>query len=379
MEESKHILFLVSSMEGGGSERVTALLCNYWISNGYQVTLMPTYSGKGDLAYPVDTRVNVKYLADLLGSKKNNLWNRLKRFLLLRKYIIKNKPDLIISFLTQVNVISILSSIGTGIPIIVSERTYPPKYQIGFLWTKLRKITYPIATAVVMQTHQGLEWINKECPKAKNHVIPNPILYPVPTGKPIIEPESIVKKERKICLAVGRLDKDKRFSEIINAFSCLAEQFHNWDLIILGNGEERLNLEKQIKLKGLVNRVYLPGRAGNIDRWYQRANLFVMYSRYEGFPNALLEAMAYGIPCISADCDTGPREIIVSEENGILLAKNETIDNLKKSMMICMRNKNLADKFGKSATKVRDKFSINSVGLQWNDLINKFLTNPKNP
>ena len=222
MSDHKHILFLVSSMNQGGAERVASLLCNYWVEKGYKMTLVITFSGRGDFFHPVSDRVQISYLSDILGSTNNNFWNRIKRLFLLRKFILDNKPDLIVSFLSQVNVTAILSSIGTGIPVIVSERTYPPRYPIGFIWTKLRKITYPHASAVVMQTNQGLDWIETECPRATGHVIPNPIEYPIPAGKPFIETASVVESEKKICLAVGRFDEGKRFREIILAFSALA-------------------------------------------------------------------------------------------------------------------------------------------------------------
>ena len=99
MSDHKHILFLVSSMNQGGAERVASLLCNYWVEKGYKMTLVITFSGRGDFFHPVSDRVQISYLSDILGSTNNNFWNRIKRLFLLRKFILDNKPDLIVSFL----------------------------------------------------------------------------------------------------------------------------------------------------------------------------------------------------------------------------------------------------------------------------------------
>ena len=376
MSEQKHILFLVSSLNEGGAERVASLLCDYWVENNYKVTLMPTYSGRGETFHPINDSVQISFLSDILGSTKNNLWNRIKRFLLLRKFILDKKPDLIISFLAQVNVTAILSSLGTGIPVIVSERTYPPQYQIGFIWTTLRKILYSRASAIVMQTSQGLDWVTTQIPRGKGYVIPNPILYPVPDSDPFIETKSVVDDEKKICLAVGRFVEYKHFKEIVIAFSGVAEEFRNWELVFLGDGSERENLEKEAEYRGLQKRIHFPGRAGNLDDWYKRANLFVLSSRFEGFPNALLEAMAYGVPCISVDCDTGPRDIISSGENGLLIPQGST-ENLIQAMKSLMQDHDLAKTYGRSARKATENFSIEAIGLKWDSLIYSCLKDPE--
>ncbi len=372
--KQKHILFLVSSMEEGGAERVASLLCNYWVEKGHKVTLMPTYSGRGDCVYEINDKVNISFLSDILGSTKNNFWSRVRRFILLRKVILNEAPDVIVSFLAQVNVTAILAAIGTYIPVIVSERTYPPQYPIGFIWTILRRITYPLASAIVMQTNQGLDWLKDECPHGRGFVISNPIIFPMSVGKPIVETTRIVEDKKNICLAVGRLDEGKRFIEIINVFSGLAREFTNWDLVFLGDGEERAALEKEAIVSGLQERIHLPGRVGNLGDWYERANLFVLNSRFEGFPNVLLEAMAHGVPCVSVDCDTGPRDLISSEENGLLIPNNSS-KHLRSSMEILMRDITLARALGQSAKEVREKFSINTIGAEWDALIASCLMN----
>ena len=107
-------------------------------------------------------------------------------------------------------------------------------------------------------------------------------------------------------LSVGRLTKQKGFDQLISHFATLARSHANWDLIILGEGEERTALEAQIADADLTQRIKLPGRVNNVSEWYADADLFVMSSRFEGSPNVLLEAMAHGVPAVSFDCPTGP-------------------------------------------------------------------------
>jgi len=124
---------------------------------------------------------------------------------------------------------------------------------------------------------------------------------------------------RRIVLAVGRFTKVKGFDLLIKAFAGIAIAYADWDLVILGEGPERSDLEAQVEALGLGHRVKLPGRAGNMPDWYARADLFVMSSHFEGFPLVLVEAMAHGCPAVSFDCDTGPRDIIRDEMDGRLV------------------------------------------------------------
>lgn len=369
MTKQRHILFLVSGMQGGGAERVASTLCNYWVNKGYKVTLMPTFSGRGDCIYHLDEKVKLDYLADRVAGNKSLIWNRFLRFWTLRKIILRDKPDVIISFLTHVNVAAVLSAFGSKIPVIISERTYPPSYPLGFVLTALRKLVYPFASAIVMQTDQGLAWLKDNASQNNGVVIYNPVAYPMINSPPIVIPKDIITKPRKVCLSVGRLDEGKRFSEIISAFNKVAKKFFDWDLVILGDGPEREQLEIEISNLNLQDRVYLPGHAGNVSDWYSFADAYVMNSRYEGFPNTLLEAMAHGLPVISVNCDTGPKEIITDGIDGLLLNSLESNSGLASAMQKIFQDPVFSRSLGQAATKVRKRFSLDYIGSKWDDLI----------
>ncbi len=316
----RKILLLVSSMNSGGAERVAASLANAWSARGDSVTLVITFSGKGQSFYPLSKQVKLIYLADIAGYTGRGLRAYWARFWGLRRLVLESRSDVLISFLTNVNVAVLLATMGLGCKLFVSERTYPPARQIGRLLDTLRRLMYPCASGVVMLTTEGLRWLESTVPGARGVVISNPVQVPLERGEPVLQPELIVAPDCKLLLAVGRLDEGKQFDRLIASFADLAPRYPSWNLAIVGEGEETIRLKQQVETMGLAGRVALPGLVGNIDDWYRRASLYVMTSRFEGFPNTLAEAMAHGCAAVSYDCDTGPRDIIRHGLDGLLVS-----------------------------------------------------------
>lgn len=366
---SRTILFLVSSMGGGGAERVAALLCNHWAETGNKVILMPTYSGRGDCVYPLHDAVRLDYLADRVKGATSGL----KRFRALRAAIRDIRPDVIISFLTHVNVAALVASLGFRIPVIVSERNYPPLDAVGKVWRIGRKHTYRLARSVVAQTEDGRRWIVENCPGSKVDVIPNPIVWPLPKVTPHVQPSEVVADDRRVLLAVGRLHPQKAFDCLISAFAKIAPQHPDWDLVILGEGGDRGKLEAQRKAAGLEGRVFLPGRAGNVADWYERAQIYILSSRFEGFPNTLLEAMASGLPVISMDCPTGPSDMIRHGENGYLIPNDADEDGMARAISDLMTREQEWQRLSAEARKLRDRYSITNIITAWDRLIDRLL------
>lgn len=359
------IIFLVSSLNSGGAERVASLLSNEWASRGEKITLILTYSGRGECFYSLSDQVELIYLADLVGDGGRSLISYLKRYLVLRRFIADRKPDLVLSFLTNVNVSAILASLGLKIPIVVSERIHPALYNPGLIWRICRKLFYPLADLVVMQTSEGMDWLKNNIPRAKGLCIPNPVVSPLPLVSPILKVDSVIREGRRFVLAVGRLDYQKGFDLLISAFSSVLQNSDQWDLVILGDGSERDNLTNIIFELGLEDRVFLPGRAGNIGEWYQRADIYVMSSRYEGFPNTLAEAMAYGCPVISYDCDTGPRDMIRNNINGCLVTPVGCIPALAEALSTLIFDGDMRFSIGKHAKEIGERYSMTAIVNYW--------------
>ncbi|MEK7778736.1 MAG: glycosyltransferase family 4 protein [Pseudomonadota bacterium] len=369
---TRKILFCVSAMSSGGAERVAANLANAWVERGYQVTLVVTYSKRGECFYALSDKIELCYLSDLVGNfHRLDLFIQFKRLLALRHLIKTIQPDVVLSFLTNVNVATILAAWGSGYAAIVSERTYPPVRSIGRFYESLRKLTYPYAASVVMQTHKGLSWLQDEIPRANGAVIPNPIPYPLSVFEPKLAPQTLLANGRKLLLGVGRLADQKRFDCCLLSFATLAKRYADWDLVILGEGPLRGALESQIKVLGLESRVYLPGGVGNVGDWYARADLYVMSSSFEGFPNTLVEAMAHGCAVVSYDCNTGPRDIIRDGEDGLLVNPVGDVTALTSALDQLMGDDKRRERMAQKAVDVRERFSQASILAMWDELFDR--------
>lgn len=355
-------------MEGGGAERVAALLCNHWAESGHEVVLMPTFSGRGGCIYPLNEKVRLEYLADKVDSTSRARWNGLRRLLMLRQVMREFKPDAVISFLTHVNVASIVAAIGLPCSVVVSERTNPALFELSKFWALGRRLLYRRARCVVVQTAQVRRWVEANCPGARVELIPNPVVFPLPAGEPKVSPVSKVGTARSILLAVGRLGPEKGFDRLLHAFGGLAPENPEWDLVIVGEGPERSTLERQVIELGLAGRVHLPGRIGNLGDWYERADLYALSSYFEGFPNTLAEAMAYGLPAVSTDCATGPSDLITQGSDGLLVPPEDGASSLRGALSSLMKDPVLRATMGAKAVNVRERFAIERVVEQWNEV-----------
>ncbi len=364
-----NILFFIYSMHSGGAERVTSSLANYWAGKGWQVTIVTLASKDLDFynLHPAVRRIAL----NLTGESPNLLiaaLNNFKRLIVLQKVLRKNRPDITLGMMSTANILLCLAAFGLrDMKVIVSERVYPPIVPIGHLWKWLRSFTYPLSDRVIMQTYKGLEWLLREVPKARGAVIPNPVSSSLAVSEPVLVPEKWVKPNCKLLLAAGRFGQQKRFDQLLQVFAELAPTNLDWDLVILGEGRLRSELERLVQTLGLTGRVHIPGRAGNIGDWYERADLYVMSSHFEGFPNTLGEAMAYGCAAVSFDCDTGPRDIIRHEVDGLLVPPGDAV-GLTAALKRLMNDESLRKQMAGRAFEVRERFSLEKVGRMWEEL-----------
>jgi len=294
------------------------------------------------------------------------IWSNVQRVRALRRVIKAFRPDIVLGMMTTASVLSVLASSGLGCRVIATEHTHPPSQTLSGLWLRLRRLTYPRAARVVALTRGTADWIEQHVPGSRLAVIPNPVHWPLPRAEPLLTPVS--GDGRKRLLAVGRLHADKGFDLLIQAFATLAPSHPDWDLVILGEGDERAALEAQVGKAGLASRISMPGRAGNVGDWYDSADLYVLTSRFEGLSNTLLESMASGLAAVSFDCDTGPREIVREGIDGVLVRPNGDVPALCKALADVMGNDGARQRMAQAATDVRDRFSAKRVLQQWQEL-----------
>lgn len=364
--KAEKILILIHSLGGGGAERITSYLSALWIQEGRRVMVVSMSSASFDayILHPQVSRVCLNLAHDspgVISAIKSNL----KRVAAVRTVLKSFKPDVAIGFMATSGVIVGLAGLGLPCRTYAAERTYPPKLPLGALWEILRRWVYPRVNGVFALTSESKDWLQENCRGSKVKVIPNPVVWPLPSAQPVLSVDGYISHQRKVLLAVGRLSSEKQFDLLIDSFNCVAANHPFWDLLILGEGTERNALVEKAHQLGIADRVLLPGRVGNVSDWYARADLFILSSSFEGFPNSLAEAMAYGCPAISFDCDTGPRDIISDGVNGVLVPPEEGGAGLSKALDYLMASDSVREGMAVKAADVRNRFSVEEIARLW--------------
>jgi GalNAc-alpha-(1->4)-GalNAc-alpha-(1->3)-diNAcBac-PP-undecaprenol alpha-1,4-N-acetyl-D-galactosaminyltransferase len=348
------ITCIIHSLNGGGAERVMAGLASRLQSRGYQITLLTLDDGGKD-KHETASEVKRVFL-DVMrnsASKLAALSNNFHRVGLLRNAIRNSQPDVVLSFCDATNVLTLLATFGLSFPVIVSERSDPEKQTMSWPWGVLRPRLYRRAAGVIVLTDTAAAAVAPWC-KRPPIVIPSAVQCLTP--RPQVTPTN---HHKKTLLGVGRLEHEKGFDRLISAFGNLASQFPTWHLNIVGEGRARAQLERQVSALGLSDRIMLPGWIRPIDPVYHDADLFVLPSRYEGFPSALLEAMSAGVASIAVDCESGPRAILRNEVDGLLIANNEQA--MQDAMQRCMADERLRNRLAKESPHVTNRFGWDAM------------------
>ncbi len=353
----------ISSLGGGGAERVLSVMANYWAEKGEQVTVITLAHQERDV-YRLDERV--ERAAFGLERDSRGVWdalrNNLVRILSLRRTLRKVRPDVVIGFSEHMSVMMLLATLGLPIPVIVFEHTDPRRAPLERSWGLLRRWSYHRAKGIVLLTEELRTVAAKNWPEKMLHVIPNPAVVVEESGEASI-PFALPKP---FIVAMGRLVPLKGFNLLLEAFSRCGRD--GWSLVILGEGEERPQLEQLVQTLGLEQRVLLPGRVDEPSHVLRQAEIFVLSSRYEGFPMALVEAMACGLPAISFDCPTGPADIVRDGVDG-LLVEHENVSALTSAMVRLMDDEQERLRLAASAPEVMERFCIEKVMGRWDRLL----------
>ena len=338
-------------MKMGGMERVLSLLANFAAEEGFDVHIICLIDKI--IAYDLDERINV-HGPD--RPYKKGFGNKLKTVFFLRNTLQKIHPDTALCFSEAFNPVAIMAAKLAGYPIYISDRSNPYK-KLGKGKELFRKYTYPLAEGMIAQTElaKGVA-LDK---KYNNNivVIPNPLRA--------ID-DSIPKKYGKNIVTVGRLVSTKNLDELIRVFGEIDNK--EWQLHILGDGDQKEHLEKTIANLNLGNRVKLMGAVKNVDAYFAEASVFAFPSLSEGFPNALSEAMAFPLPCIAYDCPAGPADIIKDGDNGFLIPMKDTT-TFKDKLETLMDSEMHRNKFIEGSHGYRQKYSAERIVNQFLDFI----------
>ncbi len=355
------VTLVIPSITSGGAERVLAALANAWAERGDKVTLLTFDDGIETPFYSLSARINHVALNLLKNSEGRwqSIQQNFKRILALRSAIKASTPEVVISFLLRSNVRVLLATVGTGIPVIVSERDDPFHAKPGEIWQWLATITYPWATKITVHTRQAAQFFPLSW-QPKIAVIANPVLI-----KFVVQ----VRLEGQKIIAIGRLEEQKAFDLLLRAFALIKDEFPEAGLTVWGEGTQRNTLELLCEKLGLQSCVKFPGVTKNIVEELNRANLFVQSSRWESFGNALCEAMATGLPVISTDC-LGPHEIIRDNVDG-LLVPTENVEALADAIRQIFTNRELRLRLASRAPEIIERFSLERTLNQWQEIVDE--------
>lgn len=356
------ITMVIRSLAGGGAELVMSLMCRYWVEKGIRVSLITSAPASTDAYHlpPEVRRVYLPFKRPSLFSRLGFPWN-LRR---LREALRAENNQVVLSFMDRSNIPVILASRGLGLKVIVAERIDPRPQGRPWFNRALMHVCYPLANAVTVMTENvKREWAETFLDPQKVHVIHNPVRKcdvdaPVPEWVP----------EKFIC-CMGRLHPQKGFDRLFNILPDVFKQFPKHKVVILGEGPYRKKLEKQLTALGLTERVLLPGFVPLPHNIMRRADLFVLCSRYEGFPNALLEAMSIGMPVVSFDCPSGPRYLIDHGTDGILVPCGDAV-LLRNSICALLADPAMRLIYGAAAKeKILANCSLPLIMDKWEELI----------
>ncbi len=363
------LLIYVHSLENGGAERVVANLANHWSAAGWDITVVTVAPRSTDF-YTLDPAVS-RICLDMPGGREDALAAALRtvrRVHALRHCLRTTRPDIALAVMQTANVVLAMAALGLpGVLALGSEHNFPPMAYLGLARESVRRLAYGRLKAVVALTGECAAWLDANTRAPRVPVIPNAVCWPLAEQEPRLAPASCCRIGRRILLGAGRLSEEKNFSTMVEAFRRLAARHPDWDLVVLGEGPERAALASQVAAAGLADRVFLPGRVGNMGAWYERADLYAMSSHFEGFPNTLVEAMACGLPAVSVDCDTGPRDIIRQDVDGLLVAPGD-LEGFVAALDRLMTDQALRNAFSMQAIHARERFSMERIAGLWAQL-----------
>jgi GalNAc-alpha-(1->4)-GalNAc-alpha-(1->3)-diNAcBac-PP-undecaprenol alpha-1,4-N-acetyl-D-galactosaminyltransferase len=357
------VLCVIPQMGPGGAERVMASLIT-GLSSRHSVSLL-TWESPGTAPFFELPESALLLQAGLFGGRGFERFRRIaSRFLVLRRHVRMWRPDVVLSFLDTTNLTTVIACLGTGVPVVVSERVDPARHDLGqlLMWMRLR--IYPWADRLVVQTRRVTAYFPWRM-QAQIVELPNPIA----PASAVASPATPRADGRFRIVAMGRLVPQKGFDRLIDAFARLAGRHQEWDVVIFGEGPYRAALEQQAHAAGVRGRVTLAGVNAASHTELAASHLFAFPSRFEGFPNALGEAMAAGLPAVGYDGVSGVEEMIEDGITGVLLHETADTEALASALDLLMRDAALRARMGTAAVTRAARWAEDLVMARWEGLL----------
>ena len=352
-KDKKTVLVMIDSLSGGGAERVATILASA-LSGDYNVALLSTKEDSP--RYPIDAKVKLLLMRQILrdGVQLNNYVR--KRVLRTLVKILKKRlrVDVSISFLYEMNYLNVSSKVSDKV--VCCERNNPFKGPRDSLRVEQIKSIYEQADHVVFQT-EDVRSLFSDSIKEHSSILHNPISV-------ARERKTVVKKR---IVNLGRLVPQKNQAMLIRAFKRFHDLHPEYTLSIYGRGYLKDDLKKLVENLNLKKVVVLEGQSSQIHRDIADAEFFVLSSDYEGYSNALLEAMTMGLPCITTDCE-GSTDAISNGVDGVIVPRGDE-DALFKAMLTFAEHEDFREQLGKQAKKTEERFQRKRIVQEWEEMI----------
>ena len=359
-KKMNHILFYLSGLEQGGTERVVVNLAEFFWNKGYKVTLATTHQSNNEYSISQGIkRILTSPSHDFITNSR--ISNFKIRLTTLRSILREEQPDVVAAFIGKNNMMAILSSVGLHIPVYVAVRGEPMAEYYSRGMRLMAKILFVFAKGVILQTEQSKDffpiWIQKKC-----HILSNPL-------KTDFLKENLREQVENTIVTVGRCDENKNQKLLIDAFAEIEDRYPNTKVYLYGDGELRSQLIEYVEKLGLSNQILLHGKVEDTRETIKNAGIFVLTSNTEGMPNALIEAMVLGLPVISTNCPCGgPKMLIEEGKNGLLIPVGDK-KALADAIIQLLDNPDIRQSLGNQALKLKETLYPEKVNMEWEDYL----------
>ena len=351
------ITFFIGGLSGGGAERVTCNLASYLANRGHVIKVLTM--SDDEPSYAIDNKVQRIPLL-VTSERKNIIYNSVLRLYRFIKYLRKSKVDAYVVMLPVTTIMLLRMRWLTKAKVIAAERVDPSQYPVK-KQNQLKSLAKK-ADGWVFQTEEERKWYGVATGKAKVSIIPNAI------NPDFIKPAHEGERQKTIVTA-GRLTEQKSHELLIKSFARISNDFPEYQLVVYGDGPKKEYLEQVAKNFGVQEKVLFPGYTTNIGESIKNASLFVLSSDFEGMPNALMEAMALGVPCVSTDCDGGGAKFLIdNKKNGLLVPKGD-VDALATAMERMLSDPEFAEQCGREAHKICERLAPEKIYGEWESFI----------